>query len=1036
MLRTGVGSRSCRQASVSWTRRGLAATLATSLLTWVGMAPASAAPTTLSWNYAGPNGVVGIPQFWTVPPEVYSATFTVFGAQGGAAVPGGTPGGLGGEATATVAVSPGEVLLIDVGGQPGGPVTGPAASPYFLGGFNGGGDGGSGGSLSFVLLTVFGIQFGYGGAGGGASGVYSAPYGPANALVVAGGGGGVGSLESAGGAGGGGASASQDTLDPLTCNDFNPCMYATMPGAPGGAPNIGLPLGGGVPGANGAGLTVSVPENAGGVNGSCVPGSSSGTGGDVGDECIGYESFSPLAGGGGGGGYYGGGGGEAYYSAPYGDGGFGGGGGSSYGPPGASFTPGVESGNGFVAVTYTPDAPVPPTELANGDVRPIAIAGSGSATVAFAAPRVGLPVTRYRVTAYPVGSGAKDRGDVLQATGSRTPITVNGLTDGTTYAFRVSATNVRGTGALSPPSSPVTPAPLPAAPTKVAAIAGGRLAVVKFEPVESPRGAPITSYTVVASPGVAHSTAHRSLIVVAGLTSGTTYTFKVYATNRIGSSRPGVSNPVTVAGPPATPTNAVATAGDGAATVAFDAPASTNRAPVSRYTVTASPGGEQATRTTSPITVTGLTNGTSYRFVVAATNIFGTSLPSPESNAVTPAPPTTTTTPPTRLDPNADSPASLAAGPGGAVYLTWLRKGNPDGDMFCKIPAGGTCTSPIRLALPGSTPEDETDQSFPVVAPNGAVYVVAGRYIRNDVVVWASKNAGTSFGAPMVVPSGSFTGMTNVDDVVLSSRTYAGESGQANDSFLMASEHLGLGFGLVGASQTSGTTSFAFQSSKGTDLSDVNESSLAVDPHGDPVESFVLQTTRIGFYRYAGSGPITSASSWEGPTLVTDGYLARLAGGPAGLFLLSQDRPPTGSGQLYVDIRKYDPATAIFGAPTTLAHVPPSTEYDGGALYEDPVTGEVVVAWPGDAGAGPAGGAVWTSSDGGSVWSGPISLSGSSPIVSGPIALEGPPGGYALFDNARLLLTTSGQAYVTYRDAGGLEVANLGKIGEGTPKDR
>jgi hypothetical protein len=52
--------------------------------------------------------------------------------------------------------------------------------------------------------------------------------------------------------------------------------------------------------------------------------------------------------------------------------------------------------------------------------------------------------------------------------------------------------------------------------------------------------------------------------------------------------------------------------------------------------VTALPGHEQATGTASPITVTGLTNGTSYTFVVTATNFYGTSLPSPASNAVIP----------------------------------------------------------------------------------------------------------------------------------------------------------------------------------------------------------------------------------------------------------------------------------------------------------------------------------------------------------------------------------------------------------------
>ena len=350
--------------------------------------------------------------------------------------------------------------------------------------------------------------------------------------------------------------------------------------------------------------------------------------------------YSPFAGGGGGGGYYGGGGGSDWYGAPYGDGGFGGGGGSSFGPPGAGFTSGVESGNGFVTVSYTPGAGAPSLRVPGSVYQPIAVAGAGFATVAFAAPRVGLPIRRYRVTAYPVGSDAKERGDLLHATGSRTPITVRGLRDGTAYRFRVSALNLRGAGPLSRASNSVIPAPAPAAPTDVAAVGGGNLAVVSFKRPESPYDARITSYTAVAAPGGAHATARRSPIIVPGLTAGKAYTFKVFATNRIRSSRATVSRRVTVRGAPSPASGAFATAGDGAATVTFDPSASSNGAAVARYTVTALPGHEQATGTGSPITVTGLANGTSYTFVIAATNFYGTSLPSAESNAVIPAHPT------------------------------------------------------------------------------------------------------------------------------------------------------------------------------------------------------------------------------------------------------------------------------------------------------------------------------------------------------------------------------------------------------------
>src|SRR5690606_675094 len=96
-------------------------------------------------------------------------------------------------------------------------------------------------------------------------------------------------------------------------------------------------------------------------------------------------------------------------------------------------------------------------------------------------------------------------------------------------------------------------------------------------------------------------------------------------TDAAGNSGPaaftaGASHTVAIPTAPDAPTIGTATAGDGQVSVSFTAPADDGGSAITGYTVTSSPGGVTATGASSPITVTGLTNGTAYTFSVTATN--------------------------------------------------------------------------------------------------------------------------------------------------------------------------------------------------------------------------------------------------------------------------------------------------------------------------------------------------------------------------------------------------------------------------------
>lgn len=90
---------------------------------------------------------------------------------------------------------------------------------------------------------------------------------------------------------------------------------------------------------------------------------------------------------------------------------------------------------------------------------------------------------------------------------------------------------------------------------------------------------------------------------------------------------------------PGIPTIGTATKGNGQATVTFTAPSWDGGSAITSYTVVSSPGGVTATGSSSPITISGLSNGTPYTFTVYATNSVGNGSASGSSNQITPSAP-------------------------------------------------------------------------------------------------------------------------------------------------------------------------------------------------------------------------------------------------------------------------------------------------------------------------------------------------------------------------------------------------------------
>ena len=243
---------------------------------------------------------------------------------------------------------------------------------------------------------------------------------------------------------------------------------------------------------------------------------------------------------------------------------------------------------------------------------------------------------------------------------------VNGLTRLTAYTFQVRAANSTGPGPASDSATATTLAGRPPAPAGFRVAAGDGEATLRWQALagvdywkwrQQAAGNSFGNWTTL-SDGTA--TSHR----VTGLTNGTSYSFQVRAGDD--DAGDGPASPARAATPfakPGKPTGLTAMAGDGQATLSWDALAAASsweyrfRVGVARFgDWTAGANDGAATR----YTVTGLANGKVHTFELRARNAAGTG---PKSNMATVTPSALPAKP------------NLTATPGnGSVALSWAAQ--------------------------------------------------------------------------------------------------------------------------------------------------------------------------------------------------------------------------------------------------------------------------------------------------------------------------------------------------------------------------
>jgi len=316
---------------------------------------------------------------------------------------------------------------------------------------------------------------------------------------------------------------------------------------------------------------------------------------------------------------------------------------------------------------------------------------------------------------------------------------------------------------------------VPGAPAGLAASTTDARVVLTWSAPSSSGGSSVTDYRIyrgTTSAGEAYigHTGTGSTLTYAdtGLTDGISYYYQVTAVNSYGEGikcKEITSMPVA---PLSAPSNLLITAGDGQASLSWTAPSSIGIYPIDYYVIYQD-GVDVKHPTGTSATITGLNDGQTYSFAVAAHNSGGNG---PISGVVTTTPVAPKTVP--------GVPTGLAANPGNAlVALTWSAPASNGGaaiDYYTVLVDGVARTDHcLTRSANISSLTNGHQYSFTVSAHN-----IVGTGLPSSAVISTPVAPVTVPGAPL-----NLTAMPGNGQVALSWSAPASNGGAAVDYYLV-----------------------------------------------------------------------------------------------------------------------------------------------------------------------------------------------------------------------------------------------------------